>query len=38
MSTVSLCMIVRDEEEVLGRCLLTVCGGEIVWQEKGGAG
>ncbi|MCI8415028.1 MAG: dihydroorotase [Ruminiclostridium sp.] len=25
-------------QEVLGRCLLTVCGGEIVWQEKGGAG
>lgn len=24
-------------QEVFGRCLLTVCGGEIVWQEKGGA-
>lgn len=23
-------------QEVFGRCLLTVCGGEIVWQERGG--
>jgi len=37
MSSVSLCMIVRDEEEVLGRCLATVAGlvEEIVVVDTG---
>ncbi|GIO09443.1 beta 1,4 glucosyltransferase [Brevibacillus reuszeri] len=37
MITVSLCMIVRDEEETLGRCLSTVCDlvDEIIIADTG---
>ena len=37
MATISLCMIVRDEEQVLARCLDSICGivDEIILVDTG---